>query len=217
VHVPGIPVANVFFWKARLSPGRNVVEVDDGRGHSDHMVIYQKPEGIMTGSGDGLIQNLKSSNAANPAWYIDRPVAAQEGFYTDVDGESDNTFDQIPRELEGATWIATRRMSDANLKTDLSFRISPAAKGAKVYVEFSTGKYPMVTLLPDNAATSAAADAMRVALKEAGFAPTAEKTLWRGHDLNLAEAEFWSRDCAPGVSINIPGQTLDYVVMAGVR
>ena len=32
VPVPGIPVANVFFWKTPLKPGRNVVEVSDGRG-----------------------------------------------------------------------------------------------------------------------------------------------------------------------------------------
>ena len=41
--VRGIPVANVFFWKTPLQPGRNVVEVGRGRGHSDRMIVYQKP------------------------------------------------------------------------------------------------------------------------------------------------------------------------------
>jgi hypothetical protein len=31
--------------------------------------------------------------------------------------------------------------------------------------------------------------------------------------LNRACAELWSRDVAPGEKLNLPGQTLDYVVM----
>jgi hypothetical protein len=50
------------------------------------------------------------------------------------------------RRAEGAAWIATRRLSDPKLKTDLSFRINPSAKGATVFVLFSTGSYPTVTL-----------------------------------------------------------------------
>ena len=38
--VPGIPVDNVFFWKTPLQAGRNVVEVSDGKGHSDRMIVY---------------------------------------------------------------------------------------------------------------------------------------------------------------------------------
>ncbi|MBN2130472.1 MAG: hypothetical protein JW741_13310, partial [Sedimentisphaerales bacterium] len=73
--VLGIPVANVFFWKTPLQPGRNVVEVSDGRGHSDRMVIYQAPVG--TPGPDSFVLDLHSSNPANPAYFIDRPVEAQ--------------------------------------------------------------------------------------------------------------------------------------------
>jgi beta-galactosidase len=42
--IPPAPRINhVFFWKSELAPGRNVVEVSDGAGHSDRMVVYQKP------------------------------------------------------------------------------------------------------------------------------------------------------------------------------
>ncbi len=156
--VPGIPVANVFFWKTPLKPGRNVVEVNDGRGHGDRMIIYQTPANAPDPAA--LVQDLQSSNPGNSACFIDRPVESQGPVYTDVDGSSDNTFDVLPNEVEGADWIATRRLSDPRLKTDLEFRINPSAKGATVFVLFSTGAYPTVTLKqPDPAIASAAPDA----------------------------------------------------------
>jgi beta-galactosidase len=209
--VPGIPVANVFFWKTPLRPGRNVVEVGDGRRHSDRMVIYQQPAGE-TDPG-ALAQDLRSSNAQNPAWFIDRSVEAQGPVYTDVDGSSDNTFDTLPAEAAGASWIATRRLSDPRLKTDLEFRINPAAKGATVFVLFSTGAYPAVTLKQPDAAMAGAAAAMRESLAAAGFKASEAKAVWRDHRLNRAFAELWRREVAPGERLKLPGQTLDYVVM----
>jgi len=209
--VPGIPVANVFFWKTPLKPGRNVVEVSDGQGHGDRMIVYQKP----TGAPDpaALVQDLKSSNAENPACFIDRPVESQGPVYTDVDGSSDNTFDMLPKAVEGAGWIATRRLSDPGLKTDLEFRINPSAKGVTVFVLFSTGVYPTVTLKQPDPAMASAADALRRSLALAGFKPSGTKAVWRDHQLNRAYAELWSRDVGPGEKLKLPGQTLDYVVM----
>jgi beta-galactosidase len=209
--VPGIPVANVFFWKTTLQPGRNVVEVGDGRGHNDRMIIYQKP----TDAPDpaALVQDLQSSNAENPACFIGRPVESQGPVYTDVDGSSDNTFDILPHEVEGADWIATRRLSDPRLKTDLEFRINPSAKGATVFVLFSTGAYPAVTLKQPDPAIASAAETMRDSLAAAGFKASGTGAVWRDHLLNRAFAELWSRDVAPREKLNLPGQTLDYVVM----
>jgi hypothetical protein len=209
--VPGIPVANVFFWKAPLKPGRNVVEVDDGHGHGDRMIIYQKPAGAPDSAA--LVQDLQSSNAENPACFIDRPVESQGPLYTDVDGSSDNTFDLLPNEVEGAGWIATRRLSDPKLKTDLEFRINPSAKGATVFVLFSTGAYPTVTLKQPDAAIAGAAEALRESLAAAGFKASGTEAVWRDHLLNRACAALWSRDVAPGEQLKLPGQTLDYVVM----
>jgi beta-galactosidase len=207
----GIPVANVFFWKTPLKPGRNIIEVADGHGHSDRMIIYQKPTD--TPDSAALVQDLRSSNQANPACFINRQVESQGPIYTDIDGSSDNTFDILPKEAEGAAWIATRRMSDPELKTDLEFRVNPSAKGATVFVIFSTGDYPTVTLKHPDLATRSAADALRKTLAAAGFKSNRTVAVWRDHLLNRAYAELWRRSCKSGEKVNLPGQTLDYVVM----
>jgi beta-galactosidase len=212
ITVKGIPVDNVFFWKTPLKPGRNVIEVDDGHGHSDRMVIYQNPTDQPDSSA--LVQDLRSSNPENPACFIDRPVESQGPVYTDVDGSSDNTFDILPKEVKGAGWIATRRLSDPRLKTDLEFRINPSAKGATVFVLFSTGAYPTVTLKQPDAAIADAAQSLRQSLASAGFKASNTEAVWRDQMLNRACAELWSRDARPGEELKLPGQTLDYVVMA---
>jgi beta-galactosidase len=216
--VPGVQVANVFFWKTPLQPGKNVIEVSDEDGHSDRMVVYQKPaDGNWPSAPGDLLQDLQSSNAESSACFVDRPVHAQGAFYIDVDGSSDNTFDLLPKEVEGASWIATRRLSDSKLKTDLSWRINPSSKGATVFVIFSTGKYPTVTLKPAEPVVAAAADSMRAFLKSAGFQPGKADVVWRDHEVNRAEAELWSRECEPGEKLNIPGHTLDYAILLRAR
>jgi beta-galactosidase len=210
-NIPGIPVANVFFWKTPLQPGRNVVEVSDGRGHGDRMIIYQTPVGAPDPAS--LVLDLRGSNPANPAYFIDRPVEPQGAVYTDVDGSSDNTFDTLAKEVQGAGWIATRRMSDPDLKTDIEFRINPSSKGATVFVLFSTGAYPTVTLKQPDPAIKSAADALRKSLAAAGFRPVPAEAVWRDHLLNRACAELWSRSVRPDEKLSFPGQSLDYVVM----
>ena len=202
----------MFFWKTPLKPGRNVVEVSDGRGHGDRMIIYQKPAGAADPAA--LVQDLQSSNPENPACFIDRPVESQGPVYNDVDGSSDNTFDILPKEVEGAGWIATRRLSDPRLKTDLEFSINPSVKGATVFVLFSTGAYPTVALKQPDPAIASAAEALRKSLVGAGFKAGKTEAVWRDHLLVRACAELWSRDMAPGEKLKLPGQTLDYVLMA---
>lgn len=212
--VPGIPVDNVFFWKTPLKPGRNVIEVTDNRGLKDSMVIYQNTKGASwPADREALVQDLESSNASNPAFFIDRAVEAQGAFYTEVDGSADNTFDVLPPKVEGASWIATRRLSEPKLRTDLSFRINPSSGGATVFVLFSTGEYPTVTLLKPDAAIQSASAAMRKSLAAEGFHAVDTHAVWRDHMLNRAYAEVWSRRFGPGEKVSIPGQILDYVVM----
>ena len=212
--VPGVPVENVFFWKTPLQPGRNVVSISDGHGHSDSMIVYQKPsEGTWPADPGSLVQELRSSNPESPAFFIDRPVTAQSAFYSESDGSSDNTFDTLPKEVEGASWIATRRLSDPKFKTDLSFRINPSSGGATASVIFSTGDYPTVTLKPRDTAMAQAADSLRKNLKAAGFKPVNTKAVWRDHMLALANAELWSRSLKPGEALAIPGESLDYAVL----
>ena len=216
--VPGIPVSNVFFWKNALQPGRNLIEVSDDRGNTESTVVYQKPaEGCWPEDPHAIVQALKSSNPENRAWLIERPIAPQWPFYTEVDGSSDNTFDLIPKKIEGAAWIATRRLSDPKFKTDLSFRINASSKGATVHVLFSTGRYPIVTLKPTDQAIAETAGKMRSSLSKAGFQAVDADVVWRDHDLNRAQAELWSRTFQPGEEVCIPGETLDYVILLGGR
>jgi hypothetical protein len=212
--VPGITVANVFFWRTPLQPGRNLIEVTDGKGHRDRMVIYQKNRATpMPVDSAALVQDLQSSNPASPAVFIDRPVEAQGAFYTEADGSSDNTFDVLPKPIEGAAWIATRRLSDPKNQTDLTFRINPNAQGATISVLFSTGHYPTVTLKKTDAGIEKAAASMRAGLAAAGFQPVKGGAIWRDHELNRADAELWRAQFAPGAKVSLPGQPLDYVVL----
>jgi beta-galactosidase len=209
--ISGVPIANVFFWKTPLKPGRNVVEVSDGRGHSDRMVVYQKTLDVRDPAA--LVQDVRSSNPANPAYFIDRPVESQGPVYIDVDGSSDNTFDILPKEVEGDSWIATRRMSDPSLKTDLEFRIHPVSKGASIFVLFSTGDFSTVVLKQPDLSIQSAANSMRKALADAGFKPIRNDVVWRDHMLNRACAELWRCSIKRGKKVRLPGQTLDYVVL----
>jgi len=217
IPIPGIRINNVFFWKAPLRPGRNVLEVRDNKGLSKSMVLYQKPaDGPVPDETKAIVTDLKSSNVDNPAVFIDRPVESQGPFYYDVDGSSDNTFDILPAQVEGAAWIATRRLNDPNMKTDLSFRLN---EDATVYVLYSTGTFPKITLRKPNEEMQSAAAALAKTLSDAGFQDTGVKTTWRGHDLVLANCNLWSRPSKSGETITIPGRTLDYVILikSGVR
>ncbi|MBN2163804.1 MAG: DUF4982 domain-containing protein [Pontiellaceae bacterium] len=207
--VDGIVVENVFFWKAPLSPGKNLVEVRDNRGNSRSMAIYQKADTIPV-PADSLVVDLKSSGENSPAIFIDRPIEAQGPFYTEVDGSSDNTFDALPEMVEGACWIATKRLSDAKNKTDLSFTLT---RPATVYVMHGTGTYPAHTLDEPNETEMAAAAALKADLAAAGFVDSGIQGIWRRHSLWLADTGLMMRDADAGDIITIPGQTLDYVVL----
>lgn len=207
--VEGIPINNVFFWNAPLAPGKNTVEVRDDRGNTKSMVIYQKAA-EMPVPADSLVVDLKSSNASNPAIFIDRPIEAQGPFYSEVDGSSDNTFDALPREVEGASWITTKRLSDEKNNTELSFKVT---RPATVYVMHSMGTYPVHTLDQPNESIMKTADTLRNNLSLAGFEDTGIHGIWRRHNLWLADFGLMSRTVKAGDTVTIPGQTLDYVVL----
>lgn len=212
--VSGKTIDNVFFWKATLQPGRNLVEVDDGLGHRDSMVIYQKdPTQPLTIAPDAIVQELQSSNSSNPAIFIDRPIEAQGPVYYDVDGQSDNTFDTLPEEVRGASSIATRRLSDSRNKTDLSFKINSQSEGATVSVMFSLGTYPTITLKKPNQDIINAGLRFSQSLAAAGFKNNSKPAVWRDHNIERTDAAVWSRAMRAGETLTIPGETLDYVVL----
>jgi beta-galactosidase len=205
--VPGIPVANVFFWQGVLRPGRNDVEVRDEAGREDRMVVYAAGGALEPGAP---LRDLASSNPGNPVLYLGAPAMAQGPVYRDVDGASDNTFDELPRELLAGGRLLTRRLSDPALRTDLAFT---PTREATVSLLFSTGLFPAFTLRPPDAAIRDAAQRMRAAVRARGFRPLPTPLRWRDHDLNLAFAEAWTRRFGPGERVEIPGETLDYVVL----
>ena len=128
-HPNGTVINNVFFWTNALSLGKNTILADDGNGNIDTITVYYKGSGsTMPAEAGSLVTNLSSSNSANPAFYINRPIADQYPFYIDFDATGDNTFDVVPAPLAGgASWIATKRQSNSTATTNLSFDLTGAA------------------------------------------------------------------------------------------
>jgi beta-galactosidase len=196
-HANGRVIENVFYWPAPLRPGRNDVRVTDGAGHDDGTLVYFAPAaGAAAAEPQALVQDLRSSNPRSPAWYIDQPVQPQWPFYWEVDGTADNTFDALPREVEGARWIATRRLGKPDARTDLSLRL---AQDADVLVMTTRG-HP----LPPG-------------LLRAGFRDTGASGLWRDNDLKRVPYALYQRAATSGERITIRGATADYVVLARAR
>jgi hypothetical protein len=127
-HSNGRVVANVFYWRTRLRPGRNDLVVSDGAGHQDAASVYFAPGGAaLETPASALVRGLVSSNPRNPAFFID------------FDGTADNTLDRVPDALAGARFIATRRLSKPVNRTDLRFE---ATRDARVFVMRSDGPAP---------------------------------------------------------------------------
>lgn len=186
----GIHADNVFSWQIALKPGRNVVTVDDGTGHTDSSVFYAD------GGGDdnGLVQNLTSSSPANPATFIDQQIQAEWPFYDDFDGTGDNTFHLIPDILNGARWITMSRPSKTLNQTALTFTIAPNAGNTDVFLMFTASPAPPPAFLQ-------------------GFANTGITGTWRDNGLNLVPYALYRRTVPGGTTLHIPSAALEYVVL----
>ncbi|PYQ11931.1 MAG: hypothetical protein DMF80_20055 [Acidobacteria bacterium] len=189
-------VENVFYWPVALREGRNEARVSDGAGHADSMVVYYHRPGARpeAASPAALVQDLRSSNPASPAFFIDDEVRDEWPFYYEFDGSADNTFHRIPPALGGARWIATRRLSKPECRTDLSFSLQEASQ-ASVFVLF-TGRA-----------------ALEGRLAAAGFRDARIGGTWRDNDLRLVPFRAWVKDAKGGDRIEVPGSTADYVVL----
>jgi len=191
----GRTVNNVFYWPVPLHTGKNLVEADDGAGHTDSATIYFYGQNGLPPMADDnpLVKDVQSSNAANTAYYMDMPALAQWPIYYDLDSTADNSFDELPKEVDGATWIATRRVTKPGQETDLTFTVTRAAT---VYV--------MVT--KEDSAPSY--------LTDAGFAEVPVDGLrWRDNDLNLVPAQLFSHQAAAGDAIHLAKPDRDQIVL----
>ena len=188
----GHTVNHVFYWPVALCQGRNTVSVSDGAGHTDSTVVYFEGSGGLPELPvqNPLVTNLTSSNAANRAYYINDQPQEQWPVYYDLDSTADNSFDQLPVELDGASWITTQRVTKTGQNTSLSFQV---ARDAMVYVMATrTGSAPPFI---------------------SGFTKTADNDLkWRDNNLNLIAADLYCRSVTAGTTLAIGQPDRDMVV-----
>ncbi|MCE0483706.1 MAG: glycoside hydrolase family 2 protein [Methylacidiphilales bacterium] len=210
-HPGGPTVRNVFFWDAELEPGRNDILVSDGEGHHDKAVLYAVRDDEFRTSNSDLVQDLASSNRRSPAYFIADPIRAQEPVYYQCDGNADNTFDQIPPELEGCERIATKRLSDWSTQTTLSFTISPHSLGADVYVLMTGPIHTNVSGLRQD--FSSVEQDVLDRFQQSGFTPTSIEGIWRDNYLHLVGCTAMVRHTRAGEQITVPASIHDYVVL----
>ena len=93
---PYVPekIDNVFYWPVPLITGKNTVTATDDKGNSDSATIYYYGDPTAPVPADATlpIANLASSNANNPAYFMDMPVHAQWPLYYDLDSTADNSW-----------------------------------------------------------------------------------------------------------------------------
>ncbi len=176
---------NVFVWDNALVPGRNVVTVSDGAGHSDAATIYAE-----TGEENGLVRNLRSSNPANPAYFIAAPVQPEEPWYDNFDGTGDNTFHAIPTLLQGAGWITLGRPTLPAAQTTLSFTLAPSSGQTDVFLMQTAPAHLSV-----------------------GWTDTGVTGTWRDNALNLVPYVLFRRTVNAGDVVSIPPSASDYLIL----
>jgi beta-galactosidase len=190
-HPNGTPIKDVFYWKNPLSIGKNIVTVDDGQGNTDSMTVYYLGTGTtLPTDSSAKIANLTSSNGA--AYFIDDPIFDQRPFNLNFDGTGDNSFDVVPAEVAGASWIATKRQSDSTKLTNLAFDLTASAD---LYVMFtSQGSSPAW-------------------IANAGFADTGISGQWRDNTPKLVNYSLYKRSVVAGDHVALQPTTMDYVVL----
>ena len=193
----GSVINNVFFFDTVLSKGKNIVVAADGAGNADTAILYYTGTAPSAPADNSeYITNLASSNANDPAYFINIPLQAQWPVYYQCDGNADNTFDSIPGALTNARWIATKRQSDAASTANLSFTINtvPTA-GADVFIMF-TGQ-PSVPAW----------------ITAAGFTNTAITGMWRDNALNRVVYQLFKKTYTPGSTVSLGSSAIDFVVL----
>jgi len=190
----GRRVDNVFFWKTPLHTGKNVATVSDGAGHRDSAVLYfYGTNGLPELPANPLVTDLHTSNTNNRAYFMDLPVQAQWPIYYDLDSTADNSFDGLPPEIEGAKWIALRRVTKSGQETDLTFKL---VRPATIFV---------VATRQDLAPTFLA----NTAFKEV----STPGLVWRDNNPMLVSAQLFSRSAAAGEVIHFSPFDRDAIVL----
>jgi beta-galactosidase len=189
-HPNGTPIKNVFYWPSALAMGKNVVSVSDGAGNSDTITVYNRGAGTTLPADPGAkVTNLTAT--VGQAYFIDVPIADQMPFYFDFDSTGDNGFDVVPSAAAGASFIATRRQSDAAKRTDLAFDLP---KGADVFIMFTKGSVPAW-------------------ITGGGFTDTGAAGLWRDNTPKLVDYSLYKKTFPAGSHVALTTSAIDYVVL----
>ena len=206
-------VDNVFYWPVPLRTGRNIVTATDDKGNSDTATIYfygangasplPTPQPAITG--------LTSSNPANPAYYMDEPVHAQWPIYYDLDSTADNSWNTIPPEIQGSTWIALRRVTkpdpiDPNAKPNRN--PPPPEPDQSTHLSFTTTRPEQVYVMATKKETPPAFVSSGLFTE----VPSGE-TLWRDNMLILVPAQLYVHHAAAGEKIDLSLGDRDAVVL----
>lgn len=192
-HPNGTRINNVFYWKNVLSLGKNVITATDAAGVSDSATVYYKGTGsTMPAESGAKVRNVTSSNLASRAYFINKPIADQRPFYWDFDSTGDNTFDFVPALVAGATWIATKRQSDAAKTTRLAFDLTAAAT---------------VYIMATKQATTPGW------IVSAGFTDTGVTGRWRDNNLRLVSYKLYKRSFGGAARVSLGSSPIDYVVL----
>jgi beta-galactosidase len=190
-----VKVDNVFYWPVSLHTGKNVVTATDDRGHSDTATIYFYGEKGLPAwpVAAPLLKDLTSSNPTNSAYYMDLPVQAQWPVYYDLDSTADNSMDLIPDTVQGATWLALRRVTKPGQATDVSFTLTRPATISVLCTK---------------------QDSAPAALTSAHFSEVNIGPLrWRGNDLILVPAQLYARHFSAGERVNLSLGDRDALVL----
>jgi hypothetical protein len=142
---------------------------------------------------------LGSSNPENQAYFIDAPVQEQWPFYYDFNGTADNTFASLPSVLRDARWLATRRLSKPENRTQLTFSVAPESHGVDVGILISADEHAPQAWLAS------------------GFRDTGLRGEWRDNDLRRKPFKVLARTFTAGQHVRIDPATLDYVVVLKER
>jgi hypothetical protein len=155
------------------------------------MTVYFLGTGTtLPSDSSAKVANLTSS--VGPAYFIEAPIWDQRPFNLGFDGNADNSFDIVPAAVAGASWIATKRQSDATKRTNLAFDMTA---DADLYIMFT------------NPGSSPAW------VTSAGFADTGVTGRWRDNSPKLVNYALYKRSVVAGDRVTLQPTAMDYVVL----
>jgi hypothetical protein len=189
------------------------VTATDDKGNSDSTTIYYygDPTSPAPAAAGLPIANLASSNPDNPAYFMDMPVHAQWPLYYDLDSTADNSWNKLPAEVEGASWIALKRVT----KPD---PIDPTAKPSKnppPPEPNQATELTFITTRPEKIFIMATKKDTAPAFASAGFKEVTSTTPydWRDNRLILIPAQLFEHDAAANEKIDLQLGDRDAVVL----